>query len=418
MGVFPEPARRADDVSRLAPNGDWGADQTEDQTVAWLPRAGRDTGRRSLRRTSSGRRGRVVAALALLAGLGLPQAAFAPAAFAPAAQAHDRVDLSPRAARALAETASTETASVEAASVEAAPAGDPAGWNGLPVPEQEPATTALVESDLAALPRVTQEADAVRFGGRSVPLKVVDTILKASDEAGVDPVYMMALADKESSFDTDAKAATSSAQGLFQFVSATWLEMIRDFGARYGLSEEAAAVKGRGAGITVTGGLRARVLGLRNDPRVAALMAAELIKRDRGRIEARVGRPLNTTELYLAHFLGTASAGRFLALSSERPDEVAGREFRAAARANRSLFTAKDGAKRRHLTVAELHERIEDMIDRRLNRYRGVTALAGAIESAGESAPADTIAAETTVAEAPAEARRVQVTEALPPDGV
>ena len=133
----------------------------------------------------------------------------------------------------------------------------------------------------------------VRFGERSVPRKVVDTIVKASDEAGVDPVYMMALADKESSFDTDAKAATSSAQGLFQFVARTWLEMIRDYGARYGLAEEAAAVKGRGSAITVTAGMRARVLGLRNDPRVAALMAAELIKRDRERIEARVGRALD-----------------------------------------------------------------------------------------------------------------------------
>jgi hypothetical protein len=223
----------------------------------------------------------------------------------------------------------------------------------------------------------------------------------------------MALADKESSFDTDAKAATSSAQGLFQFVARTWLEMIRDYGARYGLANEAAAVKGRGSAITVTAGMRTRVLGLRNDPRVAALMAAELIKRDRERIEARVGRALSTTELYLAHFLGTASAGRFLSLSSERPDEVAGREFRSAARANRSLFTEKAGGKRRSLTVAELHGRIEDMIDRRLTRYKGVAAVAEALDKT----PAQTEVAADEAGQA-AGNRRVQVTEALPPDGV
>jgi hypothetical protein len=290
-----------------------------------------------------------------------------------------------------------------------------AAWSGLPVPEQEPATTALIQDNLAALPRVTQEQGeaAVRFGQRSVPGKVVDTIVKASDEAGVDPVYMMALADKESSFDTDAKAATSSAQGLFQFVARTWLEMIRDYGARYGLANEAAAVKGRGSAITVTAGMRTRVLGLRNDPRVAALMAAELIKRDRERIEARVGRALSTTELYLAHFLGTASAGRFLSLSSERPDEVAGREFRSAARANRSLFTEKAGGKRRSLTVAELHGRIEDMIDRRLTRYKGVAAVAEALDKT----PAQTEVAADEAGQS-AGNRRVQVTEALPPDGV
>lgn len=406
MGVFPEPARRADDVSRLVPQTLTGTGHFEDEAVAWLPRAGRETGRRSLRRTGLGRISGTLA-LGLVAGFGLPQAAFAPAYFAPAAQAHDRVDTSPRAAQAFAQRASEPAVPAEA------PAAKDA-WNGLPVPEQEPATTALIQEDLAALPRVTQEQDAVKFGERSVPRKVVDTIVKASDEAGVDPVYMMALADKESSFDTDAKAATSSAQGLFQFVARTWLEMIRDYGARYGLAEEAAAVKGRGAAITVAGSMRTRVLGLRNDPRVAALMAAELIKRDRERIEARVGRALTTTELYLAHFLGTASAGRFLSLSSEKPDEVAGREFRTAARANRSLFTEKTGGKRRSLTVSELHDRIDGMIDRRLTRYQGVAAVAEALDKA--PVQSDVAAAEET---APvAGNRRVEVTEALPPDGV
>jgi hypothetical protein len=426
MGVFPEPARRADDVSRLVPN----ASHFEDEAVAWLPRAGRKMERRSRRRTgrSAIRRLPGTLALGLVAGFGLPQAAFAPAYFAPAAQAHDRIDTSPRAAQALAAETTTETATeisaeglslrstLDQAPSEEAPAETASGWNGLPVPEQEPATTALIQEDLATLPRVTeaQGEAAVRFGERSVPRKVVDTIVKASDEAGVDPVYMMALADKESSFDTDAKAATSSAQGLFQFVARTWLEMIRDYGARYGLADEAAAVKGRGSAITVAAGMRARVLGLRNDPRVAALMAAELIKRDRERIEARVGRALTTTELYLAHFLGTASAGRFLSLSSEKPDEVAGREFRSAARANRSLFTEKAGGKRRSLTVAELHGRIDGMIDRRLNRYQGVSAVAEALDKA----PAQVDVATSEETPPAAGNRRVEVTEALPPDGV
>ncbi|MBE7200823.1 MAG: transglycosylase SLT domain-containing protein [Parafilimonas terrae] len=435
MGVFPEPAHRADDVSRLVPN----ASRFEDEAVAWLPRAGDQPMRRSSRYSPRTRlrqvTGRVTGtvALGLVAGFGLPQAAFAPAYFAPAAQAHDRVDTSPRAAQALvARTPVQDTATPEMSAQDMAlrstldqeplqeaqqDASTDAAlrWNGLPVPEQEPATTALIQDDLAALPRVTQTQgeDAVQFGERTVPRKVVDTIVKASDEAGVDPVYMMALADKESSFDTDAKAATSSAQGLFQFVARTWLEMIRDYGARYGLAEEAAAVKGRGSAITVAGTMRSRVLGLRNDPRVAALMAAQLIKRDRERIEARVGRALTTTELYLAHFLGTASAGRFLSLSSEKPDEVAGRAFRSAARANRSLFTEADGGKRRSLTVSELHDRLDGMIDRRLTRYQGVAAVAEALDKA----PAQTdIATEET---APAAGnRRVEVTEALPPDGV
>ncbi|MCJ2095002.1 transglycosylase SLT domain-containing protein [Methylobacterium sp. J-072] len=389
--------------------------------MAWLPRAERGNERRSLRRSGL-RRLTGTLALGFVAGFGLPQAAFAPAFFAPSAQAHDRIDTSPRVAQALAAEgeigwtqAGEPDQGLRSGFSDAAPVESPDAWTGLPIEDQEPATAALIQDDLATLPRVTQEQgeDAVRFGERSVPRKVVDTIVKASDEAGVDPVYMMALADKESSFDTDAKAGTSSAQGLFQFVARTWLEMIRDYGVRYGLAEEAAAVKGRGSAITVAGTMRARVLGLRNDPRVAALMAAELIKRDRERIEAKVGRALTTTELYLAHFLGTASAGRFLSLSSEKPDEVAGREFRSAARANRSLFTEKSGGKRRSLTVAELHGRIDDMIDRRLTRYQGVAAVAGA----ADKAPAPTETAANEAGPAP-DNRRIEVTEALPPDGV
>ncbi len=403
MGVFPEPARCADDEGGRVPATSGSASSDEDGSVVWLPRS-------RLRRNvagvhsftplpRTGRARRVTIALGLLVGFGLPQSALSPAGFTPAAQAHDRIDLGPKAALPL--------------EAPAAPAGSML-WENLTPPEQDPPTTALIEDNLATLPRVTQEdgEDAVRFGARSVPLKVVDTIVKASEEAGVDPVYMMALADKESSFDTEAKAARSSAQGLFQFVKATWLELIRDFGARHGLTEEAAAVKGSGPGITVAGGMQERVLSLRNDPRVAAQMAAELIKRDRDRIEARVGRPLSTTELYLAHFLGTASAGRFLSLNTERPDETAATAFRAAARANRSLFTQREGSRRRHLTIAEFHDRIGDMIDERLARYRGVTAVAAA--TTAQEQPSQ----EQPWQEQPSpDSRRIEVTEALPPDG-
>ena len=71
--------------------------------------------------------------------------------------------------------------------------------------------------------------------------------------------------------------------------------------------------------------------------RASALMAAELAKRDRSRVESRIGRALRTSELYVAHFLGTASAGRFFTLSSDKPDEVAQKVFRNAARANRII---------------------------------------------------------------------------------
>ena len=64
--------------------------------------------------------------------------------------------------------------------------------------------------------------------------------------------------------------------------------------------------------------------------------------------------------------------------------------------------------------MAELHDRIDGMIDRRLTRYQGVAAVAEALVKAPTQT--DVAAGEET---APvAGNRRVEVTEALPPDGV
>lgn len=388
MGLFPEPAHCADDVCRLVPNGT----MTNADDIVWLKAC-------PLRNTHHVKRKRLVfaarIALGLVLGSGLPQSALAPAA-----TAHDRIDLRTSVATEL--TASTLV--------------KPADWEGVPLLDQEPATARLIEADLATLPQSgdTDGRDVLRFGDMTVPRDIVETILKASSETGVDPVYMMALADKESSFSTTVKAATSSAEGLFQFLSATWLELVRTYGARHGLETEANAVTGRGGAITIPDeATRKRVLALRRDPYVAALMAGELIKRDRARIEQRIGRELKTSELYLAHFLGTSSAGKFLVLSSDKPDAVAKQAFRAAARANRSLFTAKAGKHRRSLTVAEVRERLGDMIERRIDQYEGVTALVtapeGVQENAGDTAQASALLDASLRATAPAE--RLQVTE-------
>ena len=74
-------------------------------------------------------------------------------------------------------------------------------------------------------------------------------------------------------------------------------------------------------------------------------------------------------ELYLAHLLGSAGASRLLKLVDERPQESAANAFQAAAKANKSVFYAAD--KRKYATVAEVHARISEMIERRVMRYAG-----------------------------------------------
>lgn len=219
--------------------------------------------------------------------------------------------------------------------------------------------------------------DYLSFDVMRVPRWIVDAVLRASSETGVDPVYMMALADKESSFIPDNKASTSSAQGLYQFVTGTWLEVVRTFGAKHGLRAEAEAIRSASGELTVQDeAMREHILGLRHNPYISALMAAEMKKRDRARIEEKLGRTISRSEFYLSHFFGVDGAGRFMALVDSKPKQSAPRVFPGAAKANRALFFAKAGRKTRQLTVAEVYEKIDDMIDKRLDRYENVSAVA------------------------------------------
>ena len=221
--------------------------------------------------------------------------------------------------------------------------------------------------------------DYMDFEDMRVPVWIVDTILRASKLTEADPVYMMALADKESSFLPGNKASTSSAVGLFQFISSTWLEAVRSFGPKHGLIAEAQAIEGPTGKLNVANEtMREHILRLRRNPYLSALMAAELMKRDKAKIETRLGRKLSRSEFYLSHFFGVDSASRFIALVDDTPKKSAPSAFPAAAKSNKSLFFAKDGKKTRQLSVAEVYGKIDDMIDKRLNRYGDVsTRVAG-----------------------------------------
>jgi hypothetical protein len=216
--------------------------------------------------------------------------------------------------------------------------------------------------------------ELVQFGAMRIPRGVVAMIVRAAAVTDVDPVYMMALADKESSFSPDVRARTSSAEGLFQFVTKTWLSVVRTHGPKHGLVEEAAAIEIVDGQPTIKDeAMRDRVLGLRRDAYLSAVMAAEMMKRDRAAIERRIGRDLNRSEFYLAHFLGAEGAGKLMALVDEKPKQSAPRVFREAAKANRTLFFTRQGKRTKDLTVAQVYDKLDQMIDRRMSRYTEVT---------------------------------------------
>src|SRR3954451_3263303 len=157
------------------------------------------------------------------------------------------------------------------------------------------------------------------FEQMRVPRWLAETVVRAAQVTGVDPAYLMALADKESSLLPDNRARTSSAEGLFQFIESTWLEGLRRCGPKHGYVAEAEAIQVvQGRRMVSDGNERGRLLSLRRDPYLSALMAGEMISTHREILAGKVERDPSSAEFYVAHFLGVNGARRFVALLSDK----------------------------------------------------------------------------------------------------
>ena len=164
------------------------------------------------------------------------------------------------------------------------------------------------------------------FGARA-PKGVMNAIQQASAKTGVDFAYLVQQANAESSFNPNAKAKTSSATGLYQFIESTWLNMVEKHGHKHG--------------IDVSGKSRKDILNLRKDPKIAANMAAEFASENEKFLNdhwAKGKKEIGSTELYLAHFLGAGGAAGFLNARDENPHQKAAYIFPEAAKANRNVF--------------------------------------------------------------------------------
>lgn len=216
------------------------------------------------------------------------------------------------------------------------------------------------------------------FGPIRIRRHLVELIVRASKVVGADPTLLMAVADKESSFSTAVKAQTSSATGLYQFIEQTWLGVIYEFGAKHGLAAEAKLI-GRSGKQFVVGDAneRQRILDMRREPYISALLAAEMLKRDTLRLERALGRHLSGGEIYLIHFLGPDAAQTFIETMEEQPGVKAAELLPKPAQANRPIFYADAGGETKTLSVSEVHKKFNDMIKVRLDRYSAVRPTMG-----------------------------------------
>ena len=169
-------------------------------------------------------------------------------------------------------------------------------------------------------------------------------IQTASQATGVDFGFLLGAAKRESGYDPGAKARTSSAAGLFQFVDQTWLSTLKKHGAKYGYARYSELINEGADGRYYVSGSEARkaVMDLRLDPHAASLMAGELASDHASYLRGRVGRDPTAGELYAAHFLGPQGSARLIEAAEKSPSVSAAAMFPDAAAANRSIFY-KDG---------------------------------------------------------------------------
>jgi hypothetical protein len=165
-------------------------------------------------------------------------------------------------------------------------------------------------------------------------------IQRASSATGVDFGFLMRAAKRESGFNPGAKAPTSSAAGLFQFVDQTWMSTLKKHGAKYGYAQYADMIQQGSDGRFHVSDAQARqaVLNLRLDPHAASLMAGELTTEHASYLRGRVGRDPTPGELYAAHFLGPQGSAKLIEAARDNPQADAAALFPDAAIANRAIF--------------------------------------------------------------------------------
>ncbi|WP_374408643.1 lytic transglycosylase domain-containing protein [Pelagerythrobacter sp.] len=199
------------------------------------------------------------------------------------------------------------------------------------------------------------------------------SIARASAATGVDFDYLLAQAKIESNLDSGARARTSSASGLYQFISSTWLETLDRHGRTHGLDWAEAAITRQGGRASVgDAGMRAQIMALRFDPEVSSLMAAELARDNAGELRGFLGREPDHAELYLAHFLGSGGAKGFLGALQDNPLAPAASLFPKPAQANPGIFYAGGRAR----SVGDVMALVRDKVERAKDGSGGIPGIA------------------------------------------
>jgi hypothetical protein len=202
-------------------------------------------------------------------------------------------------------------------------------------------------------------------------VRIAGAIKQAASSTGTSFEYLLATAKMESNFNPTARASTSSARGLYQFIDQTWLGTVKEAGAQLGYGSYADMISKSSDGTYSVADptVRNAIMKLRDDPAVASDMAAALTQSNSFQLTGMIGRRPTDSELYMAHFMGVGGAAKLIGNAEDNPQASAARLFPNAAAANRSIFYDRTTGRAR--SVSEVYSVLEQ-------RYAGAaTASVG-----------------------------------------
>jgi hypothetical protein len=187
----------------------------------------------------------------------------------------------------------------------------------------------------------------------SASAQVAGAIQQAATSTGASFDYLLATAQIESNFNPQAQAATSSAQGLYQFIDQTWLATMKEAGPSLGLGQFSANIARGADGRYEVADPHARsaIMSLRHNAKVSALMAGAYAKSNAAALTDGLGRAPSEGELYIAHFLGADGAAKLIGAALNQPNHKAASLFPQAAASNRPIFFDKSGHARSAIEV-------------------------------------------------------------------
>ena len=165
-------------------------------------------------------------------------------------------------------------------------------------------------------------------------LKQVNAQMPVTVESrtSVSPTYFEKLAKVESGNNPLAKAKTTSASGLYQFIDKTWEDTVKEMGEKYTLED-------------------------RFNPKIAQQVAEYFTEKNRVQLLPVLNREPTDTELYMAHFLGANTGSKFLKALQDNPETPADTLTPAGAKANKSIFYTSDGKPKTVKQVFEFFDR-------------------------------------------------------------